>query len=78
MLFREENGPRYGPAFTTLVITTATSLLLVLFYRFLCVYSNKKRDKEGNEESFNNAYDDDFTDMTVCCFLGFLSRPMTI
>lgn len=55
MLFRSEDGPRYGPALTTLVITTIAFLLFVLFYRFLCVYFNKKRDKEGNEERAGRA-----------------------
>lgn len=60
MLFTEEDVPRYEPGFTTVVVTSIASVLLS-FYRFLCMYSNKKRDKEGTEENFDNAYEDDFT-----------------
>lgn len=65
MLFKKEDAPRYGPGFTTVVVTSVASILLGFFYRFLCIYSNRKRDKEGHEENFENAYEDDFTDRTV-------------
>ncbi|SPN98956.1 related to allantoate permease [Cephalotrichum gorgonifer] len=64
MLFTKEDAPRYTPGFTVLVATTVAALALSMFYRFLCIYSNKKRDREGHEESFDNAYEDDFTDRT--------------
>lgn len=65
MLFAEKDAPRYGPGFTAVVVTSIASVLLSFVYRFLCVYSNKKRDREGTEENFDNAYEDDFTDRTV-------------
>lgn len=71
MLFTEKDAPRYTPGFTVLVATSLVSVLLGVFYRFLCVYSNRKRDREGTEESYENAYEDDFTDKTV----GFFSTP---
>ena len=65
MLFTEEDAPRYEPGFTAVVITSIASVVLSFFYRFLCMYSNRKRDREGTEENFDNAYEDDFTDKTV-------------
>ena len=73
MLFTKEDAPRYTPGFTVLVVTSLVSVLLAFFYRFLCVYSNRKRDREGTEESFENAYEDDFTDRTV---RPFRAHPM--
>lgn len=65
LVFKEKDAPRYAPGFIVVVVTAILALLLALVYRFLCVYSNKKRDKQGTEESFDNAYEDDFTDKTV-------------
>lgn len=64
-MFKEEDAPRYVPGFIVVVVTAILALLLALVYRFLCIYSNKKRDKQGTEESFENAYEDDLTDRTV-------------
>jgi hypothetical protein len=36
-----------------------------LVYRWLCVWLNRKRDKTGIMEGFDNAYEDDLTDMKV-------------
>lgn len=38
-------------------------IVLALIYRFICAYENKKRDKSGVVEGFENAYDDDMTDV---------------
>ncbi|SPO01642.1 related to allantoate permease [Cephalotrichum gorgonifer] len=64
LVFKPEDRPRYAPGFIVVVVTSIIAALLALLYRFLCIYSNKKRDKEGTEESFDNAYDDDLTDRT--------------
>lgn len=64
-MFKEQDAPRYVPGFIVVVVTAILALLLALVYRFLCVYSNKKRDRQGTEESFENAYEDDLTDKTV-------------
>lgn len=64
-MFKEEDAPRYVPGFIVVVVTSILALLLSLVYRFLCIYSNKKRDRAGTEESFDGAYEDDLTDRTV-------------
>lgn len=61
------------PGFIVVVVTSIVAGLLAIVYRFLCVYSNKKRDAE-NEESFDNAYDDDLTDKTVSAPVLLLLR----
>jgi hypothetical protein len=38
-------------------------IVLALLYRFVCARENKKRDKSGIAEAFENAYDDDMTDV---------------
>lgn len=38
-------------------------IVLALIYRFVCARENKKRDKSGIAEAFENAYDDDMTDV---------------
>ena len=38
-------------------------IVLALFYRFVCARENKKRDASGIAEAFENAYDDDMTDV---------------
>jgi hypothetical protein len=38
-------------------------IVLALLYRFICARENKKRDNSGIAEAFENAYDDDMTDV---------------
>jgi hypothetical protein len=38
-------------------------IVLALLYRFICARENKKRDQSGIAEAFENAYDDDMTDV---------------
>jgi hypothetical protein len=38
-------------------------IVLALLYRFICARENKKRDESGVAEAFENAYDDDMTDV---------------
>jgi hypothetical protein len=38
-------------------------IVLALLYRFVCARENKKRDNSGIAEAFENAYDDDMTDV---------------
>jgi hypothetical protein len=38
-------------------------IVLALLYRFVCARENKKRDESGIAEAFENAYDDDMTDV---------------
>lgn len=64
-MFTPDDAPRYPKGFIVVVVASIVALLLSLVYRFLCIWSNKRRDKEGTEESFDHAYDDDLTDKTV-------------
>ena len=45
------------------VVTSAMCIVLALLYRFVCARENKRRDKSGIAEAFENAYDDDMTDV---------------
>jgi hypothetical protein len=45
------------------VVTSAMCIVLALLYRFVCARENKKRDESGIAEAFENAYDDDMTDV---------------
>jgi hypothetical protein len=45
------------------VVTSAICIVLAIVYRIICVRENKKRDSTGTVEAFENAYDDDMTDV---------------
>ena len=45
------------------VVTSAICIILALVYRVICARENKKRDSTGIAEAFENAYDDDMTDV---------------
>jgi hypothetical protein len=45
------------------VVTSAICIVLAIVYRFVCARENKKRDSSGIAEAFENAYDDDMTDV---------------
>lgn len=66
LLFVEKDTPRYKPAFAVVTSTTAASSVLILVYRYVCVWQNRKRDRAGIPEGFDHAYDDDLTDLKVC------------
>ncbi|KAH8682081.1 allantoate permease [Xylariales sp. PMI_506] len=61
--FQTKDAPRYVPGFIVVVITSIAAGLLALLYRFVCVSTNKSRDKSGVLEGFDHAYEDDSTDM---------------
>lgn len=44
-----------------MLITAIITSALIIVYRYLCIWENKKRDKMG-AEAFDNAYQDDLTD----------------
>lgn len=41
------------------------SAVLVILYRYVCIWENKRRDRSGIAEGYGNAYQDDLTDKTV-------------
>lgn len=61
-VFRSQDSPGYAPGFIVVVITSIIAGLLGLLYRFVCVMENKKRDKMGVMEGFDDAFNDDSTD----------------
>lgn len=67
MLFRQQDGPRYVPGFIVVTVTSSLAALLLIIYRYVCLWHNRKRDKAGIPESFEHAYDDDLTDLKVGC-----------
>ncbi|KAI7099503.1 hypothetical protein KC316_g21084, partial [Hortaea werneckii] len=48
----------------TTVATSAGAVVLAISYRSLCWWENRRRDKSGEMEDFENAFDDDLTDLT--------------
>ncbi|KKZ68582.1 hypothetical protein EMCG_01031 [[Emmonsia] crescens] len=59
-----ERHPAMSPGFVIAVVTSFVAAALVLVYRFLCIWGDRRRDKAGIAEGFENAYQDDFTDKT--------------
>lgn len=57
------------PGFITVVVTSFAAGILILVYRFVCVWENRKRDLSGTAEGYENAYQDDLTDKTVSTFI---------
>jgi len=65
LVFKPKDAPRYAPGFIVVVVTSIVAGLLAGLYRLLCVWSNKSRDEAGTSEAFDNAYEDDLTDIKV-------------
>lgn len=65
LLFKAADAPSYGPGFKAVVITASITAGLALFYRYLCIWENKRRDKAGVMEAYEHAYEDDVTDRKV-------------
>ncbi|ETS84147.1 hypothetical protein PFICI_02172 [Pestalotiopsis fici W106-1] len=65
LAFHSQDAPRYGPGFVVVVITSIAAALLIIFYRFICVWTNHRRDKTGILEGYDHAYEDDSTDKKV-------------
>ncbi|KAE8418412.1 major facilitator superfamily domain-containing protein [Aspergillus pseudocaelatus] len=64
LCFREQDSPRYVPGFIVTVVTTFIAAVLVLIYRMVCLWDNRRRDATGVFEGFEHAYEDDLTDKT--------------
>ncbi|KAL4865913.1 hypothetical protein BDV12DRAFT_210791 [Aspergillus spectabilis] len=64
LCFREQDAPRYVPGFIVTVVTTVIAGVLVLVYRTVCLWDNRRRDATGILEGFEHAYEDDLTDKT--------------
>jgi len=64
-LFKPQDAPVYGPGFEAVLATAAVTAGLAAFYRYLCIWENKRRDTAGVMEAFEHAYEDDVTDRKV-------------
>lgn len=65
LVYTKQDAPRYIPGFIVVVITALLAGVLVVVYRFVCIWDNKKRDEVGIMEGFDHAYEDDLTDKKV-------------
>lgn len=65
LVFRTQDKPGYDLGFIVVVITSIVAAFLGLAYRFICVWDNRKRDKVGVMEGFDDAFNDDLTDKKV-------------
>ncbi|KAF2727747.1 MFS transporter [Polyplosphaeria fusca] len=63
LLFKPQDAPVYAPGFIAVLITAVVAAMLVIVYRFVCVWENRRRDKTGTLEGYENAYEDDLTDV---------------
>jgi hypothetical protein len=61
-LFKPEDHRVYAPGFIAVLITSIAAAALIIVYRYVCVWENKKRDRTGTLEAFEHAYEDDLTD----------------
>jgi hypothetical protein len=48
------DAPRYGPGFLAVVVTSVVAAILAIVYRYVCVWENRKRDKAGTMENYDN------------------------
>jgi hypothetical protein len=76
LVFKTKDAPRYVPAFIVVTITAIVAAVIVVVYRFICVWQNKQRDQAGIAEAFDHAYEDDLTDLKVFFYIqSHLSEP---
>ena len=63
LVFKTEEAPHYVTGWTTTVVTSLSAAALSLVYRWVCARENRKRDASGILEGYDNAYEDDLTDV---------------
>ncbi|KAI1861478.1 hypothetical protein JX265_009445 [Neoarthrinium moseri] len=62
LVFKAEEAPHYTTGWITTIATSAVAVVLTFVYRCLCAWENRRRDKTGEMEAFQHAYNDDLTD----------------
>lgn len=62
LLFKAEDAPGFEDGFRGVVITAVAVLFLSIIYRYVCIFENRRRDRDGEQEGFDHAFDDDLTD----------------
>ncbi|KAF3043021.1 hypothetical protein E8E11_001293 [Didymella keratinophila] len=63
LLFKPQDAPAYDPGFAAVLATSIAAAALAIVYCYVCIWENRRRDKSGTMEGFDNAYDDDLTDV---------------
>ncbi|RFU34761.1 hypothetical protein B7463_g1530, partial [Scytalidium lignicola] len=63
LCFKTSDAPNYTPGFITTCVTSIAAACLMVVYRLVCMWENRRRDKTGVMEGFDHAYEDDSTDM---------------
>ncbi|KAG5914542.1 hypothetical protein E4U42_000437, partial [Claviceps africana] len=64
LVFRKQDAPRYAFGFAIVVAGSLAAAVLIVVYRYVCVWDNRRRDRNGTCEAFDHAFDDDLTDIT--------------
>lgn len=64
LLFYESEAPTYNTGWTAVVTTLVLTIVLIIVYRYVCVWDNARRDRSGVMEGFDHAFEDDHTDVT--------------
>lgn len=62
LVFKVEEAPKYNTGWITTIVTSIVCVITAIVYRFYCDWENKRRDKSGQLEAYDHAYEDDQTD----------------
>ncbi|KAK5129872.1 hypothetical protein LTR08_002749 [Meristemomyces frigidus] len=62
LVFKAEEAPGYRTGWITTVVTSAAAVILCIVYRAYNAWENKRRDKSGQMEAYEHAFEDDLTD----------------
>jgi len=63
LVFKTQEAPKYNTGWITTIVTSIVAAVLAIVYRVICARENKKRDRTGEMEAYEHAYEDDLTDM---------------
>jgi MFS family permease len=61
LVFLAEEAPRYNTGWIVTVVSVCMTAALIMLYRLVCMWENKRRDVNG-AEAFDHANEDDLTD----------------
>ncbi|KAJ5675239.1 MFS transporter [Penicillium maclennaniae] len=64
LIFAESTAPRYRPGFIITLVTACLAAAVSMWYRLNVQAENKRRDASGVSESYEQAFDNDLTDLT--------------
>ncbi|KAM3419579.1 hypothetical protein BST61_g2918 [Cercospora zeina] len=58
MVYLEREAPKYDTGFTIVTVASALAAVLILVYRYVCIWDNQRRDRAGTAEGYDHAYED--------------------